>query len=109
MIGQIIVFFKKVQPLSNKPYQNNIFTREEYFKDCDVEIHNLFIKLLVLAVVRVFSSTIGHTKSQFDVLQIFKGHCPKCSANPITVIPIWKWEFENKEHPIRGLFIYDSF
>ena len=42
MIGQIIVFFKKVQPLSNKPYQNNIFTREEYFKDCDVEIHNLY-------------------------------------------------------------------
>ena len=30
--------------------------------------------------------------------------CPKCSANPITVTPIWKWEFENKEHPIRGLY-----
>ena len=26
--------------------------------------------------------------------------CPKCPANPITVTPIWKWEFENKEHPI---------
>ena len=31
--------------------------------------------------------------------------CPKCSANPITVTPIWKWEFENKEHPIRGLYM----
>ena len=30
---------------------------------------------------------------------------PKCSANPITVTPIWKWEFENKEHPIRGLYM----
>ena len=29
---------------------------------------------------------------------------PKCSANPITVSPIWKWESENKEHPIRGLY-----
>ena len=25
--------------------------------------------------------------------------------NPITVTPIWKWEFENEEHPIRGLYI----
>ena len=30
---------------------------------------------------------------------------PKCSANPITVTPIWKWEFENKECPIRGLYM----
>ena len=28
---------------------------------------------------------------------------PECSANPIMVTPIWKWEFENKEHPIKGL------
>ena len=33
-----------------------------------------------------------------------ENNCPKCSANPITVTPIWKWEFENKEHPIRGLY-----
>ena len=26
--------------------------------------------------------------------------CPKCSANPITVTPIWKWEFQNREHPL---------
>ena len=32
-------------------------------------------------------------------------HCSKYSANPITVTPIWKWEFENKEHPIRGLYM----
>ena len=31
-------------------------------------------------------------------------HGPKCSANPITVTPIWKWEFDNKEHPIRSLY-----
>ena len=30
--------------------------------------------------------------------------CPKCSANPITVTPIWKWKFENKERPICGLY-----
>ena len=30
---------------------------------------------------------------------------PKCSANPITVTPILKWGFEDKEHPIRGLYI----
>ena len=29
---------------------------------------------------------------------------PKCSANPITVTLIWKWWFENKEYPIRGLY-----
>ena len=29
--------------------------------------------------------------------------CPKCSANPNTVTPIWKWGFENKVHLIRGL------
>ena len=33
----------------------------------------------------------------------FKKTSPKCSENPITVTPIWKWDFENKEHPIRGL------
>ena len=31
--------------------------------------------------------------------------CPKCSANPIMVTPIWKWEFENEEDPIRGLYM----
>ena len=31
--------------------------------------------------------------------------CPKCSANPITVTPIWKLEFVNKEHPIRDLYM----
>ena len=56
MIGQIIVFFKKVQPLSNKPYQNNIVTREEYFKDCDLETHNLYS---FVSTSCVFSSTIG--------------------------------------------------
>ena len=30
---------------------------------------------------------------------------PKCSANPITVTSILKWEFENKEHPIRVLYM----
>ena len=30
--------------------------------------------------------------------------CPKCSANPITVTPIWKWQFENKERPILFKF-----
>ena len=30
---------------------------------------------------------------------------PKWSANPITITPVWKWEFENKEHPIRGLYM----
>ena len=29
---------------------------------------------------------------------------PKSSANPITVTPIWKREFANGEHPIRGLY-----
>ena len=36
---------------------------------------------------------------------IFLKQCPKCSANPITVTSIWKREFENKEHPIRGLYM----
>jgi len=31
-------------------------------------------------------------------------HCPKCSANPITVTPIWKLEFANGEHPTRVLY-----
>ena len=30
---------------------------------------------------------------------------PKCSVIHITVTPIWKWEFENKEHPIRVLYL----
>ena len=30
---------------------------------------------------------------------------PKVLCNPITVTPIWKWEFENKKHPIRGLYM----
>ena len=30
--------------------------------------------------------------------------CPKCSANPISVTPIWKREFENGKHPIRRLY-----
>ena len=30
-------------------------------------------------------------------------HFTKSSANPISVTPIWKWEFENGEHPIKGL------
>ena len=34
----------------------------------------------------------------------YKKACPKCSANPISVTPIWKWYFENKEHHIRGLY-----
>ena len=29
--------------------------------------------------------------------------CPKSSANPIAVTPIWKWEFGNGKQPIRGL------
>ena len=31
---------------------------------------------------------------------------PKCSANPITVNPIWKWEFANGKHPIGGCIEY---
>ena len=31
-------------------------------------------------------------------------HSSKCSANPITVTPIWKREFANGLHPIRGLY-----
>ena len=42
------------------------------------------------------------TVVNFDLQE---GLSPKCSANPITVSPIWKWEFENKEHPIRGLYM----
>ena len=29
---------------------------------------------------------------------------PKFSANPITVTPIWKQDFVDGEHPIRGLY-----
>ena len=29
---------------------------------------------------------------------------PECSANPITVTPIWKWKFANRKHPIGGLY-----
>ena len=38
-------------------------------------------------------------------------YSPKCSANPITVTLIMKWEFENKGHPIRGLYmtIFEKF
>ena len=36
---------------------------------------------------------------------IDKIHGPKCSAKPITETPIWKWEFENKKHPIRSLYM----
>ena len=27
-----------------------------------------------------------------------------CSANPITVTPIWKWQFANEKHPIGRLY-----
>ena len=45
------------------------------------------------------------SKNIFDEagLLMEKKCSPKCSAHPITVTPIWKWEFENKEHPVRGL------
>ena len=33
-----------------------------------------------------------------------RSSCPKCSANSITVTPIWKQEFVNGEHPIRILY-----
>ena len=29
---------------------------------------------------------------------------PKCSTNPNTVTPLWKKQFENGQHPIRGLY-----
>ena len=35
---------------------------------------------------------------------VFLTSSPKCSANPITVIPIWKRFFANGELPIRGLY-----
>ena len=50
----------------------------------------------------------GQDKSSWQNLYTAR-HSPKCSAKPITVTPIWKWEFENKEHPIRGLFWKISF
>ena len=37
------------------------------------------------------------------MMKIPMTYCPKSSANPITVTPIWKQEFANGEHPIRGL------
>ena len=47
---------------------------------------------------------VGLVRAFFLELRTYSSQqCPKCSANPITVTPIWKWEFENKEHPIRGL------
>ena len=50
-----------------------------------------------------FNSQFG----QYELLKVINDLnqlCPKCSANPITVTPIWIWKFENKEHPIRGLY-----
>ena len=38
-------------------------------------------------------------------IDVKKRHCPKCAAKPISVTPIWKWKIENKEHPIRGLYM----
>ena len=40
----------------------------------------------------------------FNYENLATSECPKCSANPITVTPIWKQEFANGEHPIRGLY-----
>ena len=56
-------------------------------------------------VLPLFSS---HTSSSvkcicFQGLNLLR-QCPKCSANPITVTPIWKWEFANGKHPIEGLY-----
>ena len=42
---------------------------------------------------------------QFQSQLHYKPYSQKCSANPITVTPIWKWETANKEHPIRGLYM----
>merc|ERR1711978_117533 len=44
------------------------------------------------------------TQRSFVTNFVRKLQCPKSSTNPITVTPIWKWLFENKEHPIRGLY-----
>ena len=47
----------------------------------------------------------GHLREQFKIDAEITKYCPKCSVNPIRVTPIWKWEFENKDHPIRGLYM----
>ena len=40
----------------------------------------------------------------FFQIKLLKWHCPKCSTNPIAVTPIWKLEFANGEHSIRGFY-----
>ena len=60
----------------------------------------------VLKGQTVISAQLTNTYVTFTVSQlqfVCSSLSPKCSANPIAVTPIWKWEFRNGEHPIRGL------
>ena len=55
---------------------------------------------------------ISYEKKSSEEVFLGMSLCPKCSANPTTATPIWKWKFENKERSIRGcigLFLKNFF
>ena len=103
------------KPFSNgsKKHKNKLILKEATFKDkikrqkIDVFFDDLLADILT-TWKRIFrpSSKVCYANSrrQFSFLCLDAWHSPKSSANPIMVAPIWKREFVNGEHPIRGLY-----
>ena len=74
-----------------------------FFRTENLELYICRKKLSVLCLCPSVTLWMSKTVAPRNLYN--KAHCPKCSANPIRVTHIWKWEFENKKHPIRGLYM----
>ena len=64
----------------------------------------VLVKEILTYILHQFMKERSHSNVSFaTTLFLSKIYSPKCTANPIMVTPIWKWEFENKDHSIRSL------
>ena len=93
-LGHPNVFRKEMRPLCNEAIQltfgqTNIIMVEKW--KISMELNFSFV------IVCSWHNNLAKLPKE--------RHCPKCSANPIMITPIWKWQFENKEHLIRGLYM----
>ena len=70
----------------------NLFTHSCHL--CDYKSNHL------RNLERHLANQHGDEELKANFCEICERVSPKCSANPITVTPIWKWKFENKERPI---------
>ena len=55
-------------------------------------------------IVESYKVSTNLLQVSFEVSTAADRCCPKSSAKPITVTPIWKREFANGKHPIGGLY-----